>query len=66
MGGARSSDRGGNSRIQGSCGKPKGKSPLWNPGVDGKVILRCIFNKYDFGVWTGLGCVRIGIDGGHL
>jgi hypothetical protein len=26
-----------------------------DPGVDGKIILRRIFGKWDVGVWTGLG-----------
>jgi len=26
---------------------------LEDPGVDGKIILRCIFSKWDVGVWTG-------------
>jgi hypothetical protein len=25
----------------------------------GKIILRCIFRKWDVGVWTGLGWLRI-------
>jgi hypothetical protein len=25
-----------------------------DPGVDGRIILRWIFNKYDVGLWTGL------------
>ena len=26
---------------------------LGDPGVDGWIILRCIFRKWDVGVWTG-------------
>jgi len=26
---------------------------LGDPGVDGRIILRCIFRKWDVGVWTG-------------
>jgi hypothetical protein len=37
-----------------------------DPGVDGKIILRWIFRKWDVGVWTGLSWLRIGTDGGHL
>jgi hypothetical protein len=25
---------------------------LEDPGVDGKIILKCIFRKWDVGVWT--------------
>ena len=34
-------------------GKPDGKSHLGDPGVDGRIILRWIFRKWDVGVWTG-------------
>jgi hypothetical protein len=37
-----------------------------DPGVDGRIILRRIFGKWDMGVWTGLGWLRIGIGGGRL
>jgi hypothetical protein len=30
-------------------GKPEGKRPLENPGADGKIILRRIFEKWDVG-----------------
>jgi hypothetical protein len=32
--------------------KPKGKRPLGDPGVDGRIILRWILRKCDVGVWT--------------
>jgi len=32
-------------------GKPKGKKPLGIPDVDGRIILRWIFRKWDVGVW---------------
>jgi hypothetical protein len=35
-----------------------------DPGVDGRIILRQIFKKWDVGVWTGLSGLRTG--GGHL
>ena len=47
-------------------GKPEGKTPLGDPGVDGRIILRRIFRKWDVGVWTGSSWLRIGTDGGHL
>jgi hypothetical protein len=37
-----------------------------DPGVDGSIILRRIFRKWDVGIWTGLGWLRIEIGGGHL
>jgi len=39
---------------------------LGDPSVDGRIILRCNFRKWDVGVWTGLSWLRIGIGGGHL
>ena len=39
---------------------------LENPGVDGRIILRWIFIKWDVGAWTGLSWLRIGTDGGHV
>jgi hypothetical protein len=35
-------------------------------GVDGRIILGWIFKKWDVGVRTGLGWLRIGIGGGRL
>jgi len=37
-----------------------------DPGVDGRIILSCIFRKWDVGVWTGSGWLWIGTSGGHL
>jgi len=34
-------------------GKPEGKRPLGDTGVDGRTMLRWIFRKWDVGVWTG-------------
>jgi len=39
---------------------------LEDPGVDGKIILRCNFGKWDEGAWTGLIWLRIGTGGGLL
>jgi hypothetical protein len=35
-------------------------------GVDGRIILRWIFRKWDGGTWAGLIWCRIGTGGGHL
>jgi hypothetical protein len=47
-------------------GKPEGKRPLGNPGVDERIMLGCIFKKWDVGVRTGLVWLRIGIRGRRL
>ena len=36
------------------------------PGVDGRIILRWIFGKWDGGVWTESSWLRIGTGGEHL
>ena len=47
-------------------GKLERKNHLGDPGVDGSVILRWIFRKWDVEVWTGPSWLRIGTGGGHL
>jgi len=48
-------------------GKPEGKTHNWgDPGVDGRIILRWTFRKWNVGVWTGSSWLRIGTGGGHL
>jgi hypothetical protein len=43
----------------GFCGKTGGKVGHWgHSGVDGRIILRWIFRKWDVGVWTGLSWFR--------
>ena len=39
---------------------------LGDPDVDGRIILRRIFRKWDEGAWTGLRWLRIGAGGGLL
>jgi len=39
-------------------GKPEGKRPLGS--VNGRIILRWIFRKWDVGVWTGSSWLRKG------
>jgi hypothetical protein len=42
------------------------RNDLGDPGVDGRIILRWIFRKWDVGVWTESRWLRIGTGGGHL
>jgi len=44
----------------------KNKVHLKDPGVDGRIILRWIFRRWDGRVCTGLIWLRIGTVGGHL
>jgi hypothetical protein len=34
--------------------------------VDGNIIIKCIFKKWNGKPWTGLLWLRIGMGGGHL
>jgi hypothetical protein len=66
MGGACSADGEGRGVYTVLVGKSEGKRPLGDPGVDGRIILRWIFRKWDAGLWTGLSWLRIETGGGHL
>jgi hypothetical protein len=35
-------------------------------GIDGRIILKCIFKKWGAEAWTGLIWLMIGTDGGSL
>jgi hypothetical protein len=37
-----------------------------DPGIVGKIILRCIFRQWDVEVWIGLSWLRMGALGGYL
>jgi len=39
---------------------------LGDPDIDGRIILRWIFRKWDLGIWTGSSWLRIGTGGEHL
>jgi len=47
-------------------GKPEGKIYLEDPAVDGMIILRWVFSKWDVGSWTERIKFRIGTGDGHL
>ena len=47
-------------------GKPEGKSKWGDQAVDGRIILRWIFRKWEGVVGTGWSCPRIGTGGERL
>jgi hypothetical protein len=45
---------------------PRERDHWGDPGVGGRIILEWIFRKWDVGVWTGLGWLRIETGGEQL
>jgi len=47
-------------------GRPEGKRLRGKPRHRGRIILKCIFMKWDGGIWTGSVWFLIGTSGGLL
>jgi len=47
-------------------GNLRERDHLGDPAIDGRIILRGIFRKWDRVVWTGSIWLRIGTGGGYL
>jgi len=42
------------------CRNLRERDHLGDPGLNGRIILRCIFRKWDVGLWSGSSCLRKG------
>jgi hypothetical protein len=47
-------------------GNLRERDHLEHPGIDGRILLRWIFRKWDVGAWIGSIWLRIGAGGRHL
>jgi hypothetical protein len=47
-------------------GNLRERDQLEDPVLDGRIIIRWIFRKWDVGSWTESSCFRIMTGGGHL
>jgi len=47
-------------------GNLRERDHLEGPSIDGRILLRWIFRKWDVGAWTGSIRLRIGTGGVHL
>ena len=47
-------------------GNLREREHLRDPGIDGRIILRWIFRKWDVEIWTGSSWLRMETAGGHL
>jgi hypothetical protein len=48
------------------CGSLTKREHLEDQGIDGRIILKEIFRKWDVSAWTGSMWLRIRTGGGHL
>jgi hypothetical protein len=47
-------------------GNLRERDHLEDPDLDGRIVLKRIFRKWDGGAWTGLIWLRMGTGSGHL
>jgi len=66
MGGACSTYGGGQAYTGFWWGNLRERDHLEDPSIDGRIILRWIFRKWDVGAWTGWSWLSIGTGGGHV
>jgi len=66
MGGACSAYREEERLYRVLVGNLKERDHFGDPGIEGRIILRWIFSKWNVGLWTGSIRLRIGTGGGQL